>query len=149
SVIIATRNRDALLAQTLEALAGQDWPPSRFEIIVADNGSTDGTRGVVERAAARPAASRIRYLYVGAPGKSPAVNTALLFARGDLLAFTDDDVLPDPAWLRQLAGAFSDSIDFVAGRVRPRWETEPPPWMSPALYGVLAIPDNGDAPLTI
>ena len=84
SVIIATRNRDALLAQTLEALAGQDWPRSRFEILVADNGSTDGTRGVVDRAAAQPTAPRTRYLYVAAPGKSPAVNTALLFARGKL-----------------------------------------------------------------
>ena len=41
SVVIATRNRQALLAETLEALAAQDWPADAFEIIVADNGSTD------------------------------------------------------------------------------------------------------------
>ena len=51
SVSLATRNRAALLAETLDALAAQRWPRDRFEIVVADNGSTDDTRSVVERAA--------------------------------------------------------------------------------------------------
>ena len=53
SVVIATRNRSALLGQTLDAVARQQWPHDRLEIVVADNGSTDDTRLVVERAAAR------------------------------------------------------------------------------------------------
>jgi glycosyltransferase involved in cell wall biosynthesis len=143
SVIVATRNRAALLAETLEALAAQRWPRDRFEVVVADNGSTDDTRAVVE-AAARAASSAIRYLYVAEPGKSYAVNAAIALSCGDLLALTDDDVLAEPDWLAGLARAFADSrVDFVAGRILARWEAAPPPWMSPALYGVLAIPDNG------
>jgi glycosyltransferase involved in cell wall biosynthesis len=145
SVIIATRNRAVLLTQTLDALARQTWPHDRLEIIVADNGSTDGTRAAVEAAAARPDAPAVRYLSVANPGKSFAVNAAFDRARGDILAFTDDDVLPEPDWIARLSAAFAETgADFVAGRILPRWEASPPSWLSPALYGVLAIPDGGD-----
>jgi glucosyl-dolichyl phosphate glucuronosyltransferase len=150
SVIIATRNRQRLLAQTLDALAAQRWPASCTEIIVADNGSTDATRAVVDAAAARPFAATIRYLHVATPGKSHAVNAALELAHGDLIAFTDDDVQPEPPWLESLVAAVERSgADFVAGRMRPIWEVEPPRWLSSALHGVLAIADNGDRRLPL
>jgi glycosyltransferase involved in cell wall biosynthesis len=149
SVIIATRNRAALLARTLDALAAQQWPRARFEIVVADNGSTDETAAVVRAAAARPGFPAVQYLVIAEPGKSRAVNAALGRARGDVLAFTDDDVTPEPNWLERLAAAFADGADFVAGRIFPVWETPPPGWMSPALHGVLAVPDNGPDRLDI
>jgi glycosyltransferase involved in cell wall biosynthesis len=143
SVIIATRDRAALLVETLDALVRQTWPADRLEIVVADNGSTDRTRDVVA-AARRTAGPRLEYLAVSERGKSFAVNAALRRARGDILALTDDDVLPEPAWIERLVAAFDETgADFVAGRIVPRWEAAPPPWLSPALYGVLAIPDNG------
>jgi glycosyltransferase involved in cell wall biosynthesis len=150
SVIVATRNREVLLGHTLDALADQDWPSDRVEVIVADNGSTDRTREAVERAARRRGVGAIRYLHVAAPGKSHAVNAAFSHARGDLFALTDDDVRPSRDWLTQLLRPFEgEEIDFVAGRIEPDWETSPPRWMSPALYGVLAIPDGGSARLAI
>jgi glycosyltransferase involved in cell wall biosynthesis len=149
-VVLATRDRQALLSGTLDALASQQWAPAQGEIIVADNGSTDATRAVVMRAAARARGLPIEYLYVAEPGKSAAVNAALQLAQGDLIVFTDDDVLPEPAWLARIADAFDDpAVDFVAGRILPRWEEQPPAWMSPSLYGVLAVADGGDAPLRI
>ena len=60
SVVVATRDRASLLAQMLDALAAQTWPHGRLEIVVADNGSTDGTPGVVETAAARPDGPAVR-----------------------------------------------------------------------------------------
>jgi glucosyl-dolichyl phosphate glucuronosyltransferase len=145
SVIVATRDRATLLAATLEALARQTWSRDRLEIVVADNGSTDATRAVVAAAAGRPDAPRLAYLSVMAPGKSFAVNAALAEAHGDILAFTDDDVRPEPAWIERLAAALAETgAAFVAGRIRPIWEAEPPAWLSSALYGVLAVPDNGD-----
>ncbi len=57
---------------------------------------------------------------------------------------------PEPDWLQALAAAFEDrAVDFVAGRILPRWEADPPSWLSSALYGVLAIPDNGERRLSI
>ncbi len=149
SVVIATKDRAPLLARTLDALAGQRWPGDRFEVIVADNGSTDGTPGVVQQSAA-PGSPPVRYCRVETPGKSYAVNAALELARGDLIVFTDDDVVPEPEWLQQLAGAFDETgADYVAGRILPQWECPPPPWLSAAMYGVLAIPDNGGERLTL
>jgi glucosyl-dolichyl phosphate glucuronosyltransferase len=148
SVVIATRNRAALLGQTLDALAAQEWPADAFEVIVADNGSTDSTPAAVDRAG--HGATCVRYLFVPTPGKSYAVNAALAVARGDLIALTDDDVQPEPGWIEALMLAVQEcNADFVAGRIRPIWEIDPPRWMSPALYGVLAIPDNGDIRLDI
>lgn len=159
SVVIATRNRERLLAETLRSLVAQQWPRERFEIIVADNGSTDGTRAVVESSSALPDAPRVRYLYVAQPGKSFAVNAAFELAgtadtkvddARHIIALTDDDVRPEPTWIASLCAAFQETgADFVAGRVFPLWEVEPPAWMSPSLYGVLAIPDGGDQRLHI
>ena len=145
SVVIATRNRQALLAQTLDSLAAQDWPCDRLEVIVADNGSTDATPDVVSSLAHRCGAPLVRYLYVATPGKSAAVNQALALATGDLVALTEDDVRADRVGLTRLAAAFDETgADFIAGRVKPAWEREPPDWLSPSLYGVIAVPENGD-----
>jgi glycosyltransferase involved in cell wall biosynthesis len=150
SVIVATRNRAALLRQTLDAICGQRWPAERMEIIVADNGSTDDTRQVVESAGQRADVAALRYLYVAEPGKSNAVNAALQCARGELLAFTDDDVLAEPWWIESLVGAFAETnCDFVTGRILPWWETAPPWWLSRPLYGALSVLDNGETRLAI
>jgi glucosyl-dolichyl phosphate glucuronosyltransferase len=151
SIVIATRNRERLLTETLRSLLAQQWPRDRYEVIVADNGSTDGTHAVVDAAAAGEDAPPVRYLHVATPGKSFAVNEALkLVTRADVIALTDDDVRPEPTWIAQLCHALEQTgADFVAGRIFPLWEVEPPPWMSPALYGVLAIPDGGDQRLDI
>jgi len=150
SVLIATKNREHLLRDTLAALIAQRWPRDRYDVLIADNGSTDDTRDVVESAARQSDAPRISYRYVATPGKSHAVNALFDEVTADFIALTDDDVLPEPTWLCALARAFEESgADFIAGRILPRWETEPPSWLSSDLLGVLAIPDNGDARLTI
>lgn len=144
SVIIATHNRRRLLAETLDALARQDWPPDRFEVLVVDNASTDGTSEMAAGVAAARDLPAVRLLREERPGKSHAMNRAVAAARGAILACTDDDVRPDPGWVRAIAEAMEETgADFVVGRIRPRWETAPPAWVSPRLYGVLAVPDNG------
>src|SRR4029079_2905123 len=63
---------------------------------------------------------------------------------------TDDDVRPEPTWLRAVAAAFEETgADFIARLIVPLWAREPPSWLSSGLFGVLAIPDNGDRRLTI
>ena len=150
SVVVATRNRASLLAQTLDALCAQSWPVERLEIIVGDNGSTDDSRRVVEAAARRSDVPAVRYLYVPDPGKSNAVNAAVQWVRGDLIAFTDDDVVPEARWIEYLAVTVGETnCDFVTGRILPRWEIDPPRWLSRQLYGALSVFDNGEARLSI
>jgi glycosyltransferase involved in cell wall biosynthesis len=149
SVIVASRDRAPLLERTLDALCRQVSPGCPYEILVVDNGSLDGTSAVVA-AAARRASVPVVYLSEAKPGKSHALNTAVAHARGDLLAFTDDDVLPSPGWLAAYTQAFSETgADYAAGRILPLWEATPPRWLTPALHGVLAIPDGGTTRLTL
>src|SRR5687768_8316212 len=108
SVIIATRDRAPLLDSTLDALSKQEWPGCPFEIVVADNASADETPGIVAAAAKRCDAP-IVYLREARPGKSHALNTAVARARGDLLVFTDDDMLPCSAdWLAAYVRTLAD-----------------------------------------
>src|SRR5258706_6069213 len=94
SIVIATRNRAALLDNTLAALVAQQWPRDRFEILVADNGSTDKTRAIVTAAALWPVAPRVHYRFVATPGKSHPVHAVLRDLRRDVIAVTHDDVGP-------------------------------------------------------
>jgi glycosyltransferase involved in cell wall biosynthesis len=149
SVLIATRDRAALLSETLHTITCQIDPGQAVEIVVVDNGSVDDTLGVIELAATRSPIP-ITHLREERPGKSHALNAGVARARGDLLVFTDDDVLADRGWLSAYASAFdSTGADFAAGRILPLWEAAPPRWLSPALYGVLAIPDGGRERLRI
>jgi glycosyltransferase involved in cell wall biosynthesis len=102
SVVIATRNRANLLVETLGHIARQEVGGLSWEAIVVDNGSTDRTAAVLE--AARATLPLVA-LSEPRPGKNRAMNRALEAARGRLVIFSDDDVIPGPGWVREMAGA--------------------------------------------
>jgi cellulose synthase/poly-beta-1,6-N-acetylglucosamine synthase-like glycosyltransferase len=118
SVIICTRNRADSLSTTLEALEKCDVPEnSSCELIVIDNGSTDNTRDVVERATL----SRMRLRYVSEPrrGLSNARNRGIAESTGTMIVFTDDDIRPETRWLLALcAPLIENTADAVLGCVR-------------------------------
>ncbi|MBU1181087.1 MAG: glycosyltransferase [Proteobacteria bacterium] len=115
SVVVATRNRAASLARLLDGLVGQIGAPP-FEVIIGDNGSSDDTPMVVERARDR---LQVRYVHEERPGKSRTLNAALKLARGELIVFTDDDVLPQSDWLAQLhvAALRHTDANIFGGRI--------------------------------
>ena len=115
SVVIPTFRRPDLLARCLAAVTAQDLDPARFEVIVADDAADDATRRQVE-AVGSPAA--VRYIAVnGNQGPAAARNRGWHAARGDVIAFTDDDTVPDRGWLRAGLAAIRSGADASAGRV--------------------------------
>jgi glycosyltransferase involved in cell wall biosynthesis len=94
SVVIATKDRAAFLARALDSLGLQKGAPS-FEVVVVDNGSSDGTRDLVlERRAS--AALDITYVSVPKPNRGAARNAGIAAATGAIVVFVDDDVsLPE------------------------------------------------------
>jgi glycosyltransferase involved in cell wall biosynthesis len=107
SAVIPTHNRKATLRQTLAALSAQDY--SDYELIVVDDGSTDGTREMV--AAECP---HVRYLQQAQSGPATARNAGINAANGEIVAFTDDDCAPPTDWLTRLAQGY-EHYPEVAG----------------------------------
>ncbi|WP_179167283.1 glycosyltransferase family 2 protein, partial [Streptomyces sp. 13-12-16] len=102
SVVVATRERAGQLARALDSLLAQEHP--RFEVVVVDNAPvTDETRELVER----KYGERVRYVCEPVPGLAVAHNRGLAKARGEVVAFTDDDVVADPRWLTELTAPFA------------------------------------------
>jgi glycosyltransferase involved in cell wall biosynthesis len=111
TVVVATRDRPAMLEHALGALSAS--LRAHDAAIVVDSASIDpAVRTVAERAG-------VHYLRCERPGTCLARNTGLAGAETDLVAFMDDDCLPEPGWIAALARAFADpsSPDFVTGRI--------------------------------
>jgi len=127
SVIISTHNNARSLAGVFGALSHQDVDSSRFEIIVADNGSADATPSIV--AACRKAFQNFAYLYDPRPGQLVGWHRGIALARGAVLTFIDDDVHPDPAWAASIIEAFEDpDTSLATGPIRPSFAEPPPNW---------------------
>jgi hypothetical protein len=122
SVVIATFRRGELLERTLSSLVTLRRPDLLDEVIVVDNADEDVVRKIVSAASAR---LPLRLLTEPTPGKNRALNRAVPIARGDLVAFTDDDVIVDPDWLVALSegSARWPQANVFGGRILPRWPT--------------------------
>jgi glycosyltransferase involved in cell wall biosynthesis len=119
SVVIPTYRRPELLARVLEALTLQTIAPDEFEIIVCDDAGSDETRAQVEQWSSHHGVA-IRYVRGAAPRQGPAAmrNAGWRAARGPIIAFTDDDTIPDPDWIRQgLIALGDDDADAASGHV--------------------------------
>lgn len=120
SVVVPTCRRPALLARCLEALLEQDLAPENYEILIIDDANCRETKHLVE-GRARCAALHgqcVRYIPMECAhrhGPAVARNTGWRAARGEIIAFTDDDCIPAHDWLRAGMAALRDGIDGVAG----------------------------------
>jgi cellulose synthase/poly-beta-1,6-N-acetylglucosamine synthase-like glycosyltransferase len=112
TVVVCTRDRPQLLDRCLGALARVHYP--RLDVVVVDNGAPEsGAQAVARRRNAR-------YLVEPRRGLSRARNLGAGACQSELIAYLDDDSLPEPAWLGALATEFADqSVMAVAGRIGP------------------------------
>ncbi|MER7274511.1 glycosyltransferase [Dactylosporangium sp. NPDC000244] len=132
SVIVPTCGRTPLFEAALDSLAALDYP--RYEIVVVDNAPqrSDTARIVAGRAVADP---RFRCTREPRPGVTHARNRGLAEARGEIVAFADDDVMVDRWWLRALVDGFTDAdVAGVTGQVLAR-ELEAPAQIWIEQYG--------------
>ena len=114
SIVIPTYARPERLHECLAALARQTMPADAFEIVVVDDGSP---QPVVPPEAKSPVGPTIRIIRQQNTGPSAARNRGVAEARGELIAFTDDDCLPTPSWLESLVTTHRQCPDSLVGGV--------------------------------
>ncbi len=103
SVVVPTFNRAHILPALVAALEAQDYPRELFEVLIVDDGSRDGTVDYISRLNGR----HFRTFLQSHGGASRARNLGAANARGELLAFTDDDCAPEPDWLRTIGESWT------------------------------------------
>jgi glycosyltransferase involved in cell wall biosynthesis len=143
SVIVPTRDRPEKLAECLEALAALEYPRDRFEVIVVDDGGQAPVDGIAAKYD-----GRLELTVLREPGLGPAAarNRAAARARGDLLAFTDDDCRPAPRWLAALADRWrGDSLLGVGGRTTNGAPENPFAVASQTIVDLVYAHHNADA----
>jgi len=135
SVIIPTYNRADLLPHTLDSFTAQDYPHDRYEIIVSDNNSADSTQEIVGRYAGNSRVS-VKYIFEKRQGVHYARNSAAKQACGDILYFTDDDMVADPKLLHELVKVFDlfPEVGCATGLILPLFQKDPPAWVRRCLW---------------
>jgi len=140
SVVVCTHRNPAGLAQTLDSLAGQSLDKELYEVIVVDNNSQDNTKGLVE------SYPSVRYVFEEKLGLSCARNRGIENARGDIVAFIDDDADASGRWLEELLKVYDSVADAwaVGGKVLPIWDAPKPDWLTEEYYRSLSLVEWGE-----
>jgi GT2 family glycosyltransferase len=129
SVVLATREREDLLARTLSSLAQCRLPAGFARTLVVENGARGQAEQIVREAAG---ALRARYLFEPAGNKSRALNAALAQIEDGLIVFLDDDVRLAPEVIESYASAahLTGPGCFFGGPIEPDYEAAPPEWLT-------------------
>lgn len=114
SVVVAARNEAIFIEGCLRALGQQDYPSDKYEVIVVDDGSTDGTDRLAIDSQDGPTAMRL--LRTGGGGsKKAALSLGISAAKGEIILSTDADCLVAAGWIRGMVAHFSEGVGFVIG----------------------------------
>lgn len=149
SVVVCTHNRGSLLSEAVPQLLAQQLPVGQYEVLVIDNASTDDTRERVGDLIDQYP-ERVRYVREGRLGLSPARNAGIRHANGQIIAFIDDDAVPEQGWLAELVSAFDNPVVACAGGpVIPVLQGDLPAWFSPQLRTYISIFDKGSEPVPL
>lgn len=148
TVAVITYNRSKYLRETLAGLVKQDYPPDRWELLVIDNNSKDDTADAV--AAFMASTPSPRRIVETRQGLDHGRNRAVAEARGDVIAFLDDDVIVEPDWLSRISEPFasvnSHAIGIVGGEVIPVFPEGLPAWLESAHTRLAFRADTGPLP---
>ncbi len=145
SVIVCTYNRSTMLEDTLRSWSGVVQGDIQAELIVVDNASTDGSGDVVRRFREQ-CQSVVKYVHEPRIGLSLARNRGVQEARGDIVAFVDDDVYFDPNWLTSVYSTFSMHVDAdcLGGRSIPKFDVTEPDWLSDRILRFYGSTQSGE-----
>jgi glycosyltransferase involved in cell wall biosynthesis len=112
SIIVPTYNRKFFLENCLKSLFNQTYPQDKYEIIIIDDGSNDGTGELIKKLSKN---HHLRYFYQENKGWSSGRNLGIKKAKGEIIVFIDSDCIAFPEWLRIVALSFKKAAKEVGG----------------------------------
>jgi glycosyltransferase involved in cell wall biosynthesis len=132
SIIICTYNRDKYIYNVLQSLAQNEFSTDLYEIVLINNNCTDQTEEKCNLFQQNYPHVTFRYFIETEQGLSHARNRGIKEAKGDILVYVDDDALVNKEYLSAYYELFQNEKDVFAagGPIIPKYETEPPKWMS-------------------
>jgi GT2 family glycosyltransferase len=137
SIIMVAHNDAAALVDSLNSLSRLDYPSDRHEILLIDNGSSDGSAAIIQR-------FPVRYHHEHRRGVGYGRNLGIEHSRGEILAFTDPDCVVSTGWLKEVVSAFADpEVGIVAGGIVPY-----PPRTLPELHAARRRSHSQERPLS-
>ena len=114
SVVVPTYNRKELLEGCIDSLLKQSYP--KYEIIVVDDGSTDGTKKLLEKYSKKN--PNLKFFTQENKGSYAARNLGIKNSKGEIICFTDDDCIADKDWIKNLIEGYTDdSVGGVGGKI--------------------------------
>ena len=138
SVIVPMRNERRYIGRCMASLAAQDYPHDRYEVIVVDGGSTDGSRAIAE--SMREQVPNLRVLENRGRHTARGLNLGLAFARGDVIARVDAHAAVEMDSLRQSVAALDRSAaDVVGGPIRTLGEGRAGEAVAPAVSSPFGV----------
>ena len=124
SIIVPAHNEEATIEKCLASLENMDYPSNKLDIILINDGSTDGTKKIMGNHVQKSKYT-FKYLETEGVGAPKARNIGLKKAKGEHVAFTDADCVVEKDWLRNLIKNFSDGVVSVGGpNITPEDDTE-------------------------
>jgi glycosyltransferase involved in cell wall biosynthesis len=148
TVLLATRNGEETLPRVLDAYCQISMPNKEWKITIVNNGSTDHSERIIR---SFMDTLPIEVLNEPRKGKNIALNTGLSKIDGELVVFTDDDVMPHADWLKNISLAADTQTDYTifGGPIFPEWDLQPDQWILDwanlaAVFGIMDnIPEDG------
>jgi glycosyltransferase involved in cell wall biosynthesis len=148
SIIICTYNRDAYIEESIKAIFEQSTDRNLFELIVINNNSTDKTDEICKTLNRKYTSLTFRYYLEFQQGLSFARNRGIKEAKGNILAFIDDDAIAEKDFICNLLTFYRlhPEVSATGGRIYPRFEVKKPKWLSSFLLPLISVLDLGNYP---
>lgn len=146
SAVICTHNRAKYLYEAVKSLVDQNLPKEFYEIIIVDNSSIPSAKGLNEEFRK---VRNLKYIYEPILGLSQARNRGWKIAKGEYVAYLDDDAIASKDWLKNILDASENTgikPGCVGGKIGPIWELSRPRWIHKELEVFLSILDYSDKP---
>lgn len=146
SAVLCSYNRGRFIIEAIESIFNQHYDKALYEVIVVDNNSTDNTLQLLQ--AYKEAHPHYHFRFVTEPnqGVAYARTRCAKEAKGEIVAYLDDDSKAQPGWLEGIAVFFDEHPDAysVGGKITPYFLTEIPRWYSKYFFGLVGKFDQGN-----